>query len=139
MLGAPAPPPPPPAPKARSGKSKSAGEPALASVSAVEAPFSGSATRATQLTTVCTLIGDMLRGGWDGGDVENRYFYGAAQAGVDAIFALSPRPELVVEGVLRDMLAASLAGTSGGMPPSSSPTRPAPGWHACFLWRAGSR
>jgi hypothetical protein len=66
----------------------------------------------------------MVAGAWDGGDVENRHYYAAAQAAIDAIYALSPFPDLLCRNILVRMAAGAFvqptqpaqagAGAAGG-------------------------
>ena len=80
-------------------------------------------TRAEQLLSIVSAIGDMVRGDWDGGGDSNldcEHWYTAAQAGLDAIFVLSPRPDQVCAELLRHMATAAVVVKL--LPSSSPPT-----------------
>lgn len=66
-----------------------------------------------------SIIG-LLTGQWDGGAVEDAAWYGAAEAGIAALFVLSPRPEQVVAGVLHTMLLTAFPGGEEGEAPAEA-------------------
>lgn len=109
--------------RARSAKGK-------ASAGANEAPAAGSddpeGDRARLITRIVSAAACMVRGDWDGGDVECSHYYAAAQQAIDAVFALAHRPAEVFAEVLRHMAAATFVVAGGGAPviaPSVSRTR----------------
>jgi hypothetical protein len=75
--------------------------------------FSRTALAALVSRALSGVLG-MIRGDWDGGDVESPHWYTAAQHGLDAIFSIAPQPVAVCEGLLRSM-------TDGSMEPTILP------------------
>jgi hypothetical protein len=66
------------------------------------------AKRAEMLTHLLSAVAAMVRGDWDGGDVETPHWYAAAQQGIDALFALAPQPGAICTDILRSMAEAAL-------------------------------
>lgn len=105
------------APAPTSGKpptGKAAAAAATKAAAAATAEAAAAEERKLMLSGIIECVAGMIRGDWDGGDVENSYWYAAAQQGIDAIFALAPQPVAICTSVLQSMAAGALVATSGG-------------------------
>lgn len=52
---------------------------------------------------ILSAIAGMIRGDWDGGNIENPHWYAATQQGIDAIFILAAQPATLCTSILQHM------------------------------------
>ena len=112
-----------PAPRAAA---RSRGAAAAAAAPPAAVPAEGD--RAADIAALAAGAAAMVRGDWDGGNVECGYWYAAAQAALDAIFACVPRPELISAHIVAAMASAAIgsdASATGEATPPSQLSRPA--------------
>jgi hypothetical protein len=69
-------------------------------------------SRPEVLNHIFSAVAAMVRGDWDGGDVENPHWYAAAQQGIDAIFALAPAPVAMCTEILQTMATQAVTTTT---------------------------
>jgi len=52
---------------------------------------------------ILSAIASMIRGDWDGGNIENPHWYAATQQGIDAIFILAAQPAILCTSIIQYM------------------------------------
>lgn len=72
-------------------------------------------SRIAVIQRLLSLVAAMISGAWDDGDVECAHWYTAAQAGIDAIFALAAKPLDICTPMLQSLAAGLL------LDPTASP------------------
>ena len=108
-----------PAPSAKGAKGAKSKGLAAAAAAPAAAEASGPSPCAGLVADAIAGLCGMIRGDWDGGNVESAHWYAAAQSALDALFAVVPEPGAVCLALVRGMTASVLQQQRAGQAPSA--------------------